>query len=133
MSELLYNCMTKAVISDGDCRTIGPQWITSRRARLKLFAEHLTCGDWTLEYDEFENAELASFRTPLLRIPGYILTVRTSNQAYHFGVNGGSFWNGDLPFPVSRTKGQLQMSWVSIVARMAVFAGVAILIWQWLN
>ena len=125
--------MTKAVISDDDSHTTGPEWIASRRAKLNLFAEHMTCGNWTINYDEIKVADLASFRTPILRMPGYILTARTSNQTYHFGVNGGKFWTGDLPFPVNRTKTKLRMSWISIAAQIAVFVGGAILIWQWLN
>ena len=80
--------MTKAVIGDGDQLRTGPKWITSRRGLLKLYSDRLTCGDWTIAYDDIREAVLSSFRSPILRIPGYILAVRTDNDTYHFGLNG---------------------------------------------
>ena len=96
MIDTIHSCMTKAVVGDGDQLECGPQWITSRRARLKLFDSHLECGDWSIPYDQIREAVLSSFNSPILRIPGYILAVRTDSKTYHFGLNGGQYWRGEL-------------------------------------
>jgi hypothetical protein len=122
--------MTKAVIADGDQLECGPRWITSRRATLKLFDDRLECGDWTVPYEEIRDAILSSFRSPILRIPGFVLAVRTDAQTYHFGLNGGRFWNGQLPFAVERRKSKLRLSPISLLARIAVIGGIFYLLWQ---
>lgn len=123
--------MTKAIISDGDQLETGPQWITSRRAKLRLFDDHLVCGDWNVRYDDIREAVLASFRSPILRIPGYILSARTNTNTYHFGLNGWRYWNGKLPFPVTRKKTRLRMSWISIAARAIIIGYIAYVVFQW--
>lgn len=131
MEQPLHSCMTKAVIADGDQLESGPRWITSRRARLKLFADRLQCGDWTIRYCEIRGATLASFRSHVLRIPGYVLSVRTDTKTYHFGLSGSSYWMHDLPFPVRRTKGRLRLSLISLLARAALIGYALYFVWRW--
>ena len=116
--------MTKAIIADGDQLRTGPKWITSRRAKLRLFTDRLECSDWTIRYDDIREAVLTSFRSPILRIPGYVLAARTDDKTYHFGLNGWRYWEGELPFPVRRENGRLRMSPLSIVARAVVIGYV---------
>ena len=123
--------MTKAIIAEGDQLETGPQWITSRRARLRLFDDHLVCGDWNVRYDDIREAVLASFRSPILRVPGYVLSARTDTHTYHFGLNGWRYWKGDLPFPVTRTNTWLRMSWLSIVARATLVGYIVYAVWRW--
>ncbi len=130
MSEPIHQCMTKAVIGDGDQLECGPRWITSRRAKLKLYDDRLTCGDWTVRYEEIQEAVLSSFRTPILRISGFVLGIRTEEKTYHFGVNGRHYWNGELPFIVTRQSTKLRSSPISVIARIAVVGGILYLLWQ---
>ena len=131
MTQPIHICMTKAIIADGDQLETGPQWITSRRAKLRLFDDHLVCGDWNVRYDDIGEAVLASFRSPILRIPGYILSARTNTHTYHFGLNGWRYWNGELPFPVTRRKTRLRMSWISIAARAIIIGYIVYVVFQW--
>ena len=131
MTQPIHICMTKAIIADGDQLETGPQWITSRRAKLRLFDDHLVCGDWNVRYDDIGEAVLASFRSPILRIPSYILSARTNTHTYHFGLNGWRYWNGELPFPVTRRKTRLRMSWISIAARAIIIGYIAYVVFQW--
>lgn len=132
MAELLHKCMTKATIAEGDQRKYGPDWVTSRRASLKVFDDHLDCGNWHLPFSEIESAVLYSFRSVFLRIPGYILTFETSDRTYHFGLNGwGAFWRNELPFTATREEGKLQFTWFSIAARVVLVGYIAYLFWQW--
>lgn len=131
MEEPLYCCMTKAVIADGDQLRTGPKWITSRRGRLKLYPDRLECGDWTIAYDDIREAVLSSFRSPILRIRGYVLAVRTDNDTYHFGLNGWRYWKGELPFPVTRQQSKLKMSPISIVARAVLIGYAVYFVWRW--
>lgn len=129
MSQPIYSCMTKAIIADGDQLQAGPKWILSRRAMLRLFDDHLVCGDWNVRYDEIREVVLASFRSPILRIPGYVLSARTDTHTYHFGLNGTRYWKGDLPFPVTRKKTRLRLSWISIIARAILIGYLIYAIW----
>ena len=123
--------MTKAVIADGDQLRVGPQWITSRRARLKLYEDQLQCGNWTIAYGDIREAVLARIRTPLLRIPGYVLSIRTDANTYHFGLNPGSYWKGELPFPATRTTSKLRLSPFSFLVRALLIGYLAYLAWRW--
>jgi hypothetical protein len=60
-----------------------------------------------------------------------MLSVRTDAKTYHFGLNHSQFWNGDLPFPVTRTKARLRLSLFSLAARMILFVYAGFLIWRW--
>ena len=134
MPELLYKCMTKATTAEGDQRKYGPNWVISRRASLKVFDDHLECGNWCILNSEIEKAVLYSFRTLFLRIPGYILTVETADRTYHFGLNGwGKFWQNELPFAVEREKGKLTFSWFSIVVRLVLAGILAYALWNWIH
>jgi len=125
MEQPLHTCMTKAVIGDGDQLRAGPKWITSRRGRLKLYSDRLECDDWVIRYDDIREAVLSSFRSPILRIPGYVLAVRTDTDTYHFGLNGRRYLKSNLPFPGTRQQAKLEMSPISIRAR-AVLIGYVI-------
>ena len=122
--------MTKAVIADGDQLRTGPKWITARRGQLKLYPDRLECGNWTIAYTEIREAILSSFRSPILRIPGFILAVRTNNDTYHFGLNGWRYWKGELPFPVTRVQARLKMSPISILARAVLIGYAAYFVWN---
>lgn len=133
MEQPLHSCMTKGVIADGDQLRTGPKWIMSRRGRLKLYANRLECGDWTIRHDDIREAILSSFRSPLLRIPGYVLAVRTETETYHFGLNGGRYWQGNLPFPVTRQRVRLGLSPISIVARGVLIGYAVYFVWRWID
>jgi len=132
MSELLHKCMTKAVIGDGDQIRSGPKWIFSRRGMLKVYDDHLECGDWRIDYAEIREAVLSSFRSHILRIPGYVLAVRTDAAIYHFGLNGWGYWKNELPFPVRREKTRLRISPISLIARLILIGYLVYLAWQWI-
>ena len=130
MADLIHSCMTKAVIGDGDQLECGPKWITARRSTLKLYDDHLECGDWSISFVDIQDAILSKFNSPILRIPGYILAVRTDSNTYHFGLNGWRFWQGELPLPVKRQNTKLRLSPISIVSRIAAVGAIGYLIWQ---
>ena len=132
MQTPIHKCMTKATTAEGDQRSYGPNWVTSRRAILRLFDDHLKCGDWTVQYADIDDAVLYSFRSFFLRIPGYILTIKTDARTYHFGLNGwGSFWRGPLPFDAARERGKLSFTWFSILVRLMLFGYLGHVLWQW--
>jgi hypothetical protein len=133
MNQPIHSCMTKAVIADGDQLESGPQWLTSRRGRLKLFDDHLECGNWSIRYEDIREALLTSFRSHILQIPGYVLAIRTDTQTYHFGLNGWRYWDGELPFPVKRTQARLKMSLFSFLVRAMVLGYIVYVAWRWIG
>ena len=125
---LLYKCMSKAMIAEGDQLHYGPNWALARRAALKVFDDHFECGDWTIPYPSITKATLYSIRSTL-GIPGYILKMETAEKTYHFGLNWGKFWKGELPFEVSREKGKLGYSTFSIILRVVLIGYIAWWLW----
>jgi hypothetical protein len=119
--------VTKATRAAGDQLRYGINWALARRAKLKLFSDHLECGNWRVEYREIDSAVLYSIRTNLI-IPGYVLKIQTPKQTYHFGLYRGRFWKGELPFPVVREKGKLRYSWLSLIPRFFLLSYVIYLI-----
>ncbi|MCW1916582.1 hypothetical protein OJ996_23545 [Luteolibacter sp. GHJ8] len=125
-TEPLYRCMTKGVKGAAESFEYGMSWVTSRRARLKVFPDRLECGDWAIPYAAITDGVL--FETRQMFIPCYILKVRTATECYQFGLNGNKFWRSELPFPVTRQKGRLKYSAVSIAMRVVLLICLA---WYW--
>ncbi len=123
-SSPIRSCMVKAVKGAPDDFAYGMRWVTSQRGLLKIFQDHLKCGDWSITYSEVEEAEL--FKTRSGFIPCYILKIKTRSSTYQFGLNGSKFWEGELPFEVKRTKGKLKYSMFSLVIRILL---IAFLVW----
>lgn len=120
--------MTKATTAEGDQLKRGVNWATSRRGILKVFEDRLECGDWRIDYPDISQAVLYSIRS-LLFFHGYVLKVSTPNKTYHFGLNWGRFWKSDLPFEVSREKGSLGHTALSVLVRILVVGFIAYWIW----
>lgn len=124
MQEPIYRCLTKGVKGASEAFEYGVSWVAARRSFLSVFQDRLECGDWTIPYEAMTQAVL--FQTHQMWIPCYILKIQTADACYQFGLNGGKFWAGELPFPVTREAGRLQYSTFSIVLRVLL---VVALIW----
>ena len=130
MHESILSCAVKAVENDGDLLECGPKWIVAHRGTLELFKDRLRCGNWEIRYENINQAVLTSFQSPILRIPGHVLAVKTETKTYHFGVNNNGYWAGNLPFDVARQKERLKLSPLSLFGRMAFLLGIAYLVWR---
>ncbi|MBX7245511.1 MAG: hypothetical protein K1X53_08425 [Candidatus Sumerlaeaceae bacterium] len=128
MPDTLYQCMTKATTAEGEDIRFSQNWVTSRRGTLRVTTESLECGDWHIRYSDIREAVL--FSTRQMFIPCYVLRIRTGSQIYQFGLNPGSYWKGELPFPVRRERMALRYSPFSIVVRLLLLAAVAYSIWK---
>ena len=131
MTDVLHSCMTKATTAEGDDVRRGISWIFSRRGRLKVTTDALVCGDWTIPYSDISEAVL--FSLPGAIFPGYVLRVKSNSQIYQFGLNGGNFWQGELPFKCKRESTSLGYSWFSATVRILFVSYVVYRLWQWLT
>jgi hypothetical protein len=116
MAQVLHTCMTKATTAEGEDIRHSLNWVVSRRGTLRVTSDALECGNWRIAYDDIDEAVL--FRTRQAFIPCYVLRVRSHGRIYQFGLNPGSYWKGDLPFPVQRENARLGFSWFSVVVRV---------------
>ena len=132
MSKLLFQCMTKATTAKGNQFRIGIPWAFSRRAFLKVFDDHLECGDWRIDYTSINDATLFAYRS-VFYIPGYVLRINTDEKTYNFGVNGWKYWEGELPFPVRRDKGRVASRLFILVARGFILTYLAIILWNYFH
>jgi hypothetical protein len=128
MCELLHRCMTKATTAEGDDIRRSVNWVFSRRGFLKVYTDRIECGDWTIPYDQIDEAVL--FRTSSMFIPCYLLRVKAQGQIYQFGLNPGRYWSRELPFPVVRENKRLGWSWYSVAVRIVALAVLAYLLWS---
>jgi len=119
--------MTKATAAEGENLRHSFNWVVSRRGTLQVLSDALECGDWRIPYDSISEAVL--FSTRQMFIPCYVLRVAANGTIYQFGLNPGSFWKGDLPFPVKREKLRLKFSWFSIVVRVILLASIVYWLW----
>ena len=128
MGELIHKCMTKATTAEGGDIRHSFNWVVSRRGTLRVLSDALECGHWRIPYDSIDEAVL--FSTRQMFIPCYVLRVSVDGTLYQFGLNPGSFWKGELPFPVQRETLRLKYSWFSIIVRTIAIAAIAYWIWQ---
>lgn len=128
MNQQIYSCLTKVTTQTGDQLKYGPNWIFARRSRLLVFSDRLECGDWIIMNHEMQSAVLYSIRMNIV-IPGFVLKIETIDKVYHFGLNYGKFWKGELPFPAQRTKGRMSYSALSIFLRCLRLAALLIFIY----
>lgn len=71
-------------------------------------------------YSDIEEAVL--FSMPWLIFTAYVLRIKSKGQIYQFGVNPGSFWKKELPFPVKREKAKENYWRIVNVIRIAILA-----------
>jgi hypothetical protein len=108
MSEILFQCRTKATWREGDRIRPSIHWLFARRANLVLTDEAMICGDWQIPYHEIRDAALVKVMPPLAL--SYRLVIWWNDRVYQFllpsaswwGVTLPSFWKGALPFPMRR-------------------------------
>ena len=125
---LVHQCLTKATTAEGEELRYSHNWVVSRRAMLEVWSDRLVCGDWTIPYDSITKAVLVT--VPLLFRSCHVLQIDTAGKSYQFGLRATGFWAGALPFPVTREKGRLGYSAISIVARVIIVACLIYFIWR---
>ena len=127
MTDLVHRCKTKAMVAEGDQTMASWRWAVSRRGTLKVFADRLECGDWSIPYTDIEESILRSGAG--LLFPGYVLQVRTKDKTYQFGLNPMPFWKGDLPFSVRRARRSPGRTRTVFAVRAIALA--ALVYWLW--
>ena len=128
MNKLIKTFMVKATKAEGEEIRRSLNWIKARRGILKVFDDHLECGDWSINYSDFQEAVVYSVRS--LFIPGYVLRVKAHGEIYQFGLNPGSFWKGELPFEAKREREAIRYSPFSIAIRVIAIGYLAYWLWN---
>lgn len=123
----IYQCLAKGIRGAGDPLRYGGKWTTSRRASLKVYPDRLVCGDWVLPYGDFQQARLIEFRAGLLRRRGKLLTIKSQQDTFHFGLMAADYWDGELPFEVERGSAALRHSPVSLLFRALIVIGLLLM------
>src|SRR5262245_9678677 len=132
MSDVIFRTRTKATDREGERLRSSLNWLFARRAALVLGPDALTCGDWHLPYAEFESATLVTIPTPFGA--ARTLMIRGRGRTYQFQLRSESvwrvvthpFWDGPLPFPVSREVRRVEppSGWLLLVGLVALAAGL---------
>ncbi len=118
MSDLLYRCMAKATTAEqGEVRR-SLNWAFARRGSLEVWSDALRFKDWAIPYAAIDQASLYRFWQGF--IPGFVLVVKSADTVYQFGLNYGSFWKRELPFPVERATARMGYSWGSWLLRICL-------------
>ena len=83
--EVLYRCWSKATCREKGLPRRSENWAFSRRAWFNVLRDRITCGDWTIPFDQV--TEAIAYRTSSMFIPVTILELRTEENSYQFGFN----------------------------------------------
>jgi hypothetical protein len=113
MNRTIHRCRTKATNRENGRIRLSWNWAVARRAELRITSHSIECENWTIPYDEIEDAALVT--TPILRHASYILRVKAHGVIYQFGLKSTSlwrstldpFWSSELPFAMKREVGHL--------------------------
>jgi hypothetical protein len=128
----LYKCWVKAT----DCETGAPRhsynWLASRRGWLKVFTDHLECGDWSIPASDVKSATLYELRYGFLP-GGSVLVIDTAARTYQFGINPWIRVGDRLPFPFNRERAKLGYSPFSLAVRIALILYVIFFLVRLLN
>lgn len=135
MSEFLAECRAR-VISDpwneettkiGDVRAIAQAWrYRVREGKLRVWSDALQFEDWRIPYTELDDAVVTRVQAIS---PSYFPRIKVKGKPYQFAIQkGGSFFKGDLPFPVRRASAR-GFTWTRALVRLLIFlTGIALLI-----
>ena len=127
MDEPLYRAWTKGTIQGEGEPRYGLHWINSRRARFRVFADRVQCGDWIIPNSSIKEAVV--FKSWQGLIPVSVLRLTTGDRTYQFGFNPWARVEQHLPFEFRTEAIKLKYSAVSFVLRLAVLA--YLMYWLW--
>ena len=113
MSQLRYQCWTKATDKERGQPRRSSAWLASRRAWFKVFEDRIECGNWTISVSDIQEAVL--FESTQFFIPVLVLQLSTAENTYQFGFNPWSKAIRFLPFEVQRRRVKLHYSVFSIL------------------
>ncbi len=94
MRDVIYRCKTKATDREGDTFRLSRNWYLARYYELRLTRRAIECGDWTIPYDEIDDAVLMAISPPYML--GYVLWVKSRGKNYQFRLFSTSPWWWEL-------------------------------------
>ena len=100
MSNLLYQCWTKATNKESGLPRRSQNWALSKRAWFKIFDDRIECVDWILKFDRVTNAKV--YKTKQMMIPASVLELEVSGQIYPFGFNPWARPISNLPLDITQ-------------------------------
>ena len=124
-SGLKYVCNCKATTREEKEPRISENWMFSKRARLKVFEDHIKCGSWTINKDDIE--ALHCYHITKMGMRSRVQQITTPQENYQFGFDP---WKDPLPhlgLEYTESEAKLTYSPFSILLRLALLA--AFLYW----
>lgn len=81
-----YWCATKAIRRNGSGPPkIALHWMFARRGILRVWPDRVTCGNWTIPFDDITEAVVYAGASPMGRTR--VLMLRTADASWQFGMN----------------------------------------------
>lgn len=116
---LKYRCFCKSIKNNTvEEPGYSHKWVGAKRAWLCVFDDRLECGNWIIPFADV--VDVVRFSTRQMGIPVSILSVRTQDNEFQFGINP---WNDPfphLPMKYSEERVRLKYSTFSILVRAIV-------------
>lgn len=95
----------------------GLDWVTSQRAVVLLTDKKVKSGQWNIELDNIESAQLVLVNS--LYGKGQILKISTiDNKHYQFGMQFSPEWTNQNVLPLTIEEGKIKTSTFSLVIRL---------------
>jgi len=134
MSQVIEECPAVAIAKDWDeeatrefdVGVLTRTWAGGRKGRLRILSDAIEFEDWRIPCSEIDVAILTLVKGIG---KGYFLRIKARGTPYQFSIQGGSHFQGDLPFPVRRetTRG-FDWSWLVMRILMAAIT-IALVAW----
>lgn len=139
MHRNIYRCKTKATDREGDLIRFSTNWAFARRGELRLTDRAIECGDWTIPYEDIDDAVLLAIATPWGT--SHTLKIKFEGTTYQFQLKSTSswrnvtdpFWLGETPLPLREETAYVDwraskplMQWLLWSYLLAMILGVVI-------
>jgi hypothetical protein len=128
-SHPIARCWTKAISEEVPGRIVRSQkWVVARRTWLRIYGDHLECGDWNIPFEITSGIVLYKGWQFPWRVK--VLEVVVGTHAYHFGLNPWCRIESHLRTQFRTEELHLKHSPFSIAVRVAALAYLGYLIWE---
>ncbi len=124
----LYSCWCKGTDKEAAEPKASMNWAFSRRARFRVFEDHVQCGDWVIAFPDVEKATLYRTKSWLLRYQ--ILQLDTKDRSFQFGFNPWADPAKHLNLDMTEESVRLKQSQIGLIVRFALLGLLAYEVWN---
>lgn len=143
MENVLFRCRARGTTREGYRVRASLNWARCRWAGLIVTDTRLVFGDWSIPYDEIDDAVIATVPIQIGAGTHGRLIVSAGDQVYQFILPLQSnwdwegkvhpYWEGPLPFSVRRIEMEFERTYLNWLGGLVIGMWIIILLLKYLN